>query len=88
VRDAEPASWAPGRRRVARRALIWVHVAGAWRSGHLNAWFQEHDGRWLAWTSYESPGGWAYPASGLFVYDPETIRLRADGHSDPPPEQP
>lgn len=84
MHDAEPAGYTPGRRKVARHALIWVYVAGAWREGHLHAWFQDDDGRWLAWIAYQHPEAWAHAAWGLFVYDPATIRPRRDGQTEPP----
>jgi hypothetical protein len=85
MHDAEPVEWAPNRRRRVDPAhpYIWIHVAGAWREGALMKWIQDHDGRWLVWTSYTNPDGWAYPAHGLFAYSPDTVRLRGDGYPKP-----
>jgi hypothetical protein len=87
VRDAEEVGW-PGPRRPAREprdSRIWIHVAGAWRKGHVHRWVLDAGDppEWLAWASYANPEGWAHPAWGLFRYDADVIRQR---EGDQPPD--
>ena len=82
-RDAEPAEFPALRypRLLPRHSPIWIHVAGAWRRGHVLRWIRV-DGRWLAWADHDNPDGYAWPTHGMYVYNPATIRPRHGG--EPP----
>jgi hypothetical protein len=84
-RDAEPAEFPDRRYRRIRPQYppaCWVRVGGVWLTGHVNVWIKVED-RWIASIDHQHPDGWGYPAHGLYVYDPETIRRRGQG--EPPP---
>lgn len=86
MHDAEPADFPdPKYHRMYPRSSdtrIWIRHDGRWLTGHVHVWIKVED-QWLASLQYQHPDGWAYPAHGLYVYDPETIRRRTDG--TPPP---
>jgi hypothetical protein len=87
MHDAEPAEFPDRKYRSVRPQYppyVWIRLGGLWLTGHVLFWIKVED-QWIAFIQHKHPDGWGYPAHGLFVYDPETIRHRTD--SSPPGDE-
>jgi hypothetical protein len=83
-RDARVADRAVrAERRDPAHRYIWIRSGGAWRSGVIVAWFRQ-GAEWCCWVEHDHPEGRPWPVFQMYVFDPESIRIRDPRAAAPP----
>ena len=85
MRDAQEAEFPSTKypRLEPHQELIWIRFEGEWRRGRITKWVHDLErGHWAIWARHDI--GRPYSGYIWLVYDPETIRQRADNDEAPP----